>query len=508
MLTGATGLVGRFLMRDLLLRGQDLIVVARRRGPVSGFERIEAVLQDWEQKLGRRLIRPVVVEADIHAPGFGLSPSESQRLTRRCRTLLHCAASLRFEEDANGEEPLRTNLAGTRNVVEFASEAGIPHFHHVSTAYVCGQRKSPILESELDCDQAFHNIYEQSKFQAEQLVAAAGGFETKTVYRPSIIVGDFQSGFSSTFHTVYSILRFLRALPESHATNLDWIFHRLQLSGNERKNLVPVDWVTRVIAELLGKPESWNQTFHLTHDQPTRVDQISDAIAEAVEKEAEAWEAMAMPASLVDAQLAYVNHVEVYRGYLNDDPKFDRRNLEMHVNDFQPATLTHSSLVRLLAYAIRHRFRDETPALPRKLVKETFQPVLRSISEDAASHGGKTAELNSNSPLDWILRLTGPGGGEWEFQSSNRLGFKSCWVHTSVERWHRLIEGTLTVADAIASAKLVLGCPKECSPSLREQLNRLIEICRTEQNRIQAYLDQDLPTVVPFDRKREGRRHA
>ncbi len=293
-------------------------------GAGFGYDRIEAIIQDWEQKLGRRLLRPTTIEADINEPGLGLSATNQNYRLRQCGLVVHCAASLRFEEDTAGEEPVRTNLTGTRHVLEFAQEAGIPHFHHVSTAYVCGQREGRISESDLDCGQVFHNIYEQTKFQAEQLIAEADGFETKTVYRPSIIVGDSESGFSSTFHTVYSILRFLRALPDNHAANLDWIFRRLHLSGTEGKNLVPVDWVSQVMSRIIERPSAWNRTFHLTHPQPTTVDRLSDAIAESVEREWSAWEAMALPASLVDAQVAYQNHVDVYRGYLADDPDLAR----------------------------------------------------------------------------------------------------------------------------------------------------------------------------------------
>lgn len=498
LLTGATGLVGRYLMRDLLLRGKDLIVLARSRGPVSGHDRVEAVIQDWEQKLGRRLLRPTTIEANINEAGLGLSSQESESRLRRCRMIVHCAASLRFEEDAAGEEPVRTNLSGTRHVVEFAREIGIPHFHHVSTAYVCGQRTGRIQESELDCGQAFHNIYEQSKFQAEQLIAEAGDFETKTVYRPSIIVGDSESGFSSTFHTVYSILRFLRALPDNHAANLDWVFQRLRLSGTEGKNLVPVNWVSQIMTQIIDQPTTWNKTFHLTHSRPTKVDQLSDAIAASVEKEWSAWEAMALPASLVDAQVAYQNHVDVYRGYLSDDPEFDTCNLEQ-LSAPEPPILSHDRLVKLMSYAIHHRFRDTTPALPRKLITEAFRPAL-----DAAS----TSPSGLGRPI-WTLRLSGAGGGVWKINGSQESDVgSSAWVHTTIEIWKSLLKNECSMEGLLAEARILFGgTPAERRP-LKEELERLLNDCRNFENKPRKEEDSELPSVVPLRRKKEGRRHA
>ena len=283
LLTGATGMVGRYLLRDLLLRDQTVVVIGRGRGPITGEDRIEALLQDWEQRLQRRLLRPVFIEGQLTEPGLGIRPDSNQRMVLEATdVVLHCAASLRFEEDQAGEEPIRTNLTGTKHVIDFAEAWGIPHFHHISTAYVCGCRTGTVRENELDAGQSFHNIYEHSKFQAEQLLAATGHFQSKTIYRPSIIVGDSLTGFTSTFHTVYSILKFVRALPDEHARNLAWIFQRLNLKGDERKNLVPVDWVSQTICDILDRPTAWGQTFHLTNPQPPKVSELSAAIEAAI----------------------------------------------------------------------------------------------------------------------------------------------------------------------------------------------------------------------------------
>ncbi len=513
LLTGATGLVGRYLMRDLLRAGSSLVVLARGRGAISGQDRIEAILQDCEQKLGQRLLRPVVLESNICEPGLGINASDYQSyLIGKCDRVIHCAASLRFEEDAEGMEPLRTNVEGTRHVVEFAQESRIPHFHHISTAYVCGNRKGIIRESELDCGQSFHNIYEQTKFQSEQLVSLAKDFETKTIYRPSIIVGDSESGFSSTFHTVYSILRFLRALPDVQAMNLDWILKRLELAGGEGKNIVPIDWVSRILTKLVRNPQVWGKTFHLTHSHPTNVRQLSDAIADAIDREWTSWEAMALPASIVDSQVAYQNHIDVYRGYLADDPQFDSSELQAAVDDYVPPRMDHERLVAILAYAIKHRFRDATQPIPRTIVENTHQLGLESASMSFAAQSSVNQKVDGLPPMGtgWRLSLAGPGGGVWYFGATeqNTESTSLPWIHTTAHLWGKMVQGEVQLDSAIKSVQLVIGGPNDLRSLLKLHLSAFIEWCRQYADTHRSSENSELPTVVPMIKKFGGRRHA
>lgn len=526
LLTGATGLVGRYLMKDLLVDGHPLVVFARGRGPLTGEDRIEAILQDWESRLGRRLSRPHVIEADInHRDELETCLGGNERkIIRSVQTVVHSAASLRFEVDEAGEEPLRTNLYGTSNVVNFAQTWQIPNFHYVSTAYVCGKRAGVIQENELDCEQTFHNIYEQSKFQAEQFVREASSFETKTIYRPSIIVGDSENGFSSTFHTIYSIIRFLRALPDEKASNLDWIFERLGLTGDEGKNLVTVDWVSRAMASILSKPSAWNQTYHLTNANPTKVNRISAAISEAIAKEQSHWSAMALPTSITDAQLAYQTHVDVYRGYLANDPVFDRSQLHAQLECEEAPELGPDRLALILGYAIRNRFRDITPALPRKRVLASLRHVLTDCAcqldqQPDSSHSGATVSFSdkldsqsSDPKLSvWSLQIVGPGGGCWYFpecevdQPSELAG----WVRTTTESWNALLKRSESIDELVSNSKLMIGGNADFLVGARKSLAELIEQCLERSASLtKGVEDTEKPSVVPMHPKLGGRRLA
>ncbi len=187
------GLLGRYLSSDLLTSGNKLALLVRGNKRESAHQRVEALMQFWEKRLGEPLPRPVVLEGDIRQPLLGLSDDAVKWVARNCSAILHSAASLKFHDDGCGE-PRLSNIEGTRNVLALCEAASIRHLHYVSTAYVCGLRTGTIYESELDCQQEFRNDYERSKLEAEQLVRSAECLDQLTVYRPAVISGDSQTG--------------------------------------------------------------------------------------------------------------------------------------------------------------------------------------------------------------------------------------------------------------------------------------------------------------------------
>src|SRR5262249_33910936 len=122
----------------------------------------------------------------------------------------HCAASLSFQQD-DRDEIFKMNVDGTRHVLELVKQTAQHRLHHVSTAYIAGNRPSLALETEINVGQTFKNAYEESKCQAEILVAEEQrrGTITASVYRPSIVIGDSKSGRVTHFHGVYAFIRAL-----------------------------------------------------------------------------------------------------------------------------------------------------------------------------------------------------------------------------------------------------------------------------------------------------------
>lgn len=365
LVTGATGLLGSYVVRDLLLAGERPLLLVRpdrKRDPAT---RIEAMVAAWEGELGHPLPRPTVVAGDIAAPRCGLDDDAVRDLGERCRAILHNAASLTFHGADRDGDPWRTNVGGTAHVVGLARAAGIGEFHHVSTAYVCGLRSGRVLETELDVGQRFGNDYERSKVEAETLVHGADHLRSVTIYRPAIIVGDSRSGFTSTYHGFYALARLGHTLLPRMllgSTSGRALLRLLRIDGRDRKNFVPVDWVSQVMCHLVRTPAAHGRTFHLTHPEPVSTGTIACVVQEAVERFSRA-------ASPDDPDVRderwfadeFRSQLGVYRSYLRCDPDFDRAATASHAGQFPCPTIDHESLLRMARFAIECDFGRRVP---------------------------------------------------------------------------------------------------------------------------------------------------
>lgn len=366
LLTGATGLLGRFLLRDLSAQGRQVAVVVRGNKTANAEKRVDELLHDWREVAGADVPRPVVLEGDITLPGLGLSASVLDWVAANVDEVVHSAASLSFDRrDADGE-PYASNVGGTANVLELCRIAGIRRLHHVSTAYVCGLRRGRVLESELDVGQTPGNDYERSKIESEQAVRAANFLDVLTVYRPSIIVGDLVNGFTNTFHGFYKPLRIVQPFVESFlqaSLKSGSLLDVLGMTGAERKNLVPVDWVSAVMTRIILDPSLHGATYHLTSTRPTSVGLLCRVFEQMVVEMAERPRAAVgggKPASGFDPALLarlFGDQMQVYRAYWRDDPEFDSSATRRAVPDLTSPAIDEPTIRRLCRFAIGNGFR-------------------------------------------------------------------------------------------------------------------------------------------------------
>src|SRR5262249_41369062 len=130
-LTGATGLLGRYLIRDLTVAGVDVAVLVGPSRPAPARPRVGNGMCHWGTRLGRPLPRPVVLDGDITEPDLALDPRAVRWVAENCDTMLHNAASLTFQSTSSQSEPWRSNVVGVRHVLELCRNAGIRRFQHV-----------------------------------------------------------------------------------------------------------------------------------------------------------------------------------------------------------------------------------------------------------------------------------------------------------------------------------------------------------------------------------------
>ena len=408
LLTGATGLLGRYLLRDLLAAGCDVAVLARDNRSATAQQRIDELVAFGSETLGVSLPRPTVLVGDLRADALGLGAAERRWLSRWCRSVLHAAAHVGFAPTLDGE-PWQTNFDGTRRLLDLCADLGLTDLHHVSTAFVCGRRRGPVSEGELECGQAFHNEYERSKFEAERLLrrSAAAGRICATVYRPSVIVGDSRTGYTSGYHGFYHLLAMGDRLAGPGAGGRRWLDLRVPFSGEETHDLVPVDWVSEAIACLLLRPRCHGLTYHLTARQPVPGRLIRDVAEGVLAIDGVYWvgpDGLDTPSPVEEH---FVELVREYWPYCDGSPAFDTTNTAAALPTLPPPHLDAAAFARLIRFAAadrwgRRRRRAPTEFDCARYVEEFFpQAVQRSTL--------------ATVPLDITvgLEVSGAGGGRW-----------------------------------------------------------------------------------------------
>ncbi len=361
LLTGSTGLVGQYLLRDLLLDGASVAVLIRSTGRESARDRLESVISHWERELSHPLPRPVCLEGDITLSGLGLTAEARRWAFQNCSSLLHNAASLTFFGKDRKADPWLSNLTGTANVLQFCRQAGIRQLHYMSTAYVCGKRSGTVFEPDLNPDAEFRNDYEACKFEAEKLVRAADFLDRVTVYRPATIVGDSRTGYTTTYHGLYSYFQFAWMLRQFANLREDGRWHvpvRLNLTGNETRNLICVDWVSAVATYLVLHPEHHGQTYHLTPPEPVRAREIEEAMCSHFGYYGPQFVG---PAGLADGMLNeierhFYEYVDRYTPYWAQEPTFDCTNTIAATPHLPCPRIDAACLHRLMDFAIQDRW--------------------------------------------------------------------------------------------------------------------------------------------------------
>lgn len=266
LVTGFPAFLARRML-DRLIAEPDLHLITLVR------ERFVAELESFaaaraSTAAGR--IEPLV--GDVTAMDLGLSGAEVKRLFLEVDEIYHLAAI--YHLGVPRREAMRVNVEGTRNVLDLArSMRQLRRLHHFSTAFVSGRRRGEILEADFSARAGFHNHFEESRYQAEAAVRRTMVEMPASIYRPSIIVGDSQTGEIDQFAGPYTYLLAIITSP------LDL---PLPLPGRAdgALHLVPVDYVVEAAFRIGQDPRSEGGTFHLVDPRPLSARRVFELVAE------------------------------------------------------------------------------------------------------------------------------------------------------------------------------------------------------------------------------------
>jgi thioester reductase-like protein len=257
-LTGSTGYIGAHVAVNLLADHSDpLNLLVRARDDQEARERLWRSLQlhldfaRFESYLNGRIN---IFRGDLTGAKFGLADDDYRRLARTTDSVIHCAASLNRKSE---KSCLNVNLRGTLEVIQLAMRAredhGLRRFSHVSTVAVAGQRSNEVVEedSAIDWNRSDYDPYARTKKFCEHMVRQLLPDVPRTIFRPSIVLGDSRRPETNQFDMVRAFV-FLAGLPA------------LPFRPTDKIDIVPVDFVAGAIAMLHQKPNPAHEIYHLS----------------------------------------------------------------------------------------------------------------------------------------------------------------------------------------------------------------------------------------------------
>lgn len=216
--------------------------------------------------------RAEIVTGDVCDMALGLASAEYQALTAEVTTIHHLAGI--YYQGVDAKTARRVNVTGTHGVLDFARDCGrLRRLVHWSTVQVSGKRRGVILEEELAEDQGFHNVYEETKHDAEALAREAMRHLPVTIVRPGMIVGDSKTGEIDKFDGPYYLVVLI-------ATNALSVHLPLPGRGTAPMHVCPVDFVVDAAWALSIDPRAAGRTFHLTDPNPLPARRVYELVAE------------------------------------------------------------------------------------------------------------------------------------------------------------------------------------------------------------------------------------
>lgn len=348
-ITGATGIMGSWVMGQALRRGYQPIVLMRDASELDAAARIRKALRLLDME--HRLDQVRIVRGDARMPGLGLAAPVRERLRTELGGMIHCAASTSFSPQSD-QDVWETNVGGVSHILDFLSGSGVP-LYHVSTAYVAGKWHGDAFENELDPKREFNNTYERSKCESELMVrrAVASGSITATIFRPGIIVGCTKSGLISQFMNFYGFLRYIDIVASGRMKHSGPF--RMVANPQGTKNLVPVDWVAKALWHMVEHEAPAGNAYYLTNPRPPTHEDLRTWANGYIRRDDTQLEFIPRLDGKVSPLERFANSsLKLYAPYMNGEPNFVWRNTARALDGAVPFPKMDASFYsRLLQFA-------------------------------------------------------------------------------------------------------------------------------------------------------------
>jgi nucleoside-diphosphate-sugar epimerase len=343
LITGGTGFLGSHIAVRLLAEGHRILLLARGQKQHSAMDRVRRLL-DWFKVEESQRSRLEVLEGDLDHSSLGLDTKGKQFLINCVSETIHCASDTSFSAHKR-EKVERTNVKGLQNLLNVIQESCCRKLHLISTAYAAGKISGLCREDFGQADK-FHNVYEETKFQAEHIAVHRCTLNGITLYvhRPSIVYGDSKSGKTLLFKALYYPIRtfhyfqklYTRDIMENNGNKAkamgvyldqDGTLHlpvRIESPEGSGLNLIPVDHFIKAFTAI-QETTSEGGVFHIVNPRNTAIQKLVEYTQRFFHikgiRMADQKEFMTHPRN--GLELLIENHIQAYGSYMRDNRIFE-----------------------------------------------------------------------------------------------------------------------------------------------------------------------------------------
>ncbi|MFT0573955.1 SDR family oxidoreductase [Bacteroides thetaiotaomicron] len=386
-ITGATGLLGRNLMLEILKKNADklsnleLIIIGRDDNN-SLKQRIVDILikSDYDyiaSCIDKRTLKDFIdtnmhfINSDISKKDF-LNNDQVQWIKKKhIDYFFHIAALTDFRNsDIVKDNLYQVNVNGTLKILELVKVLDLNEFCYVSSAYSCGNTSGIIMPDYINFELGFRNNYECSKLLAETHVrdfCERNNIHYR-VFRPSTIAGrllEHELGCINKFDVFYSWAAFfLKMKMKMRKATSENLFSesrmdcRVLYNKEAGLNIVPVDYCAKVMYHVCINKLNGN-SFHLVNSNETPHKLYIDIMLETIKLGGVEWVDSIPSNPNVIETLYYKTVGQYFSPYLlSKQMDFDTSNLDLmlHSERLQCPKVDERHFRILMEYAIKANF--------------------------------------------------------------------------------------------------------------------------------------------------------
>lgn len=267
LLTGATGFVGTYFIRELIDQtSADIVCLVRGKDLAQAKNRIVGMLTHYQMFKPDDLDRLFVVLGDFSKVNLGINQTLYKELANSIDAIIHCGANVNL---ANVYSRMSAdNVSGTLNIIKFATYEKLKPIHHISTvsvlAGIIGKEDVAYEDTMTSEDVLPENGYIRSKWVAEKIMdnARQKGIPVN-IYRLPRVWGDTVTG---NLNPNDSLLLMLVASIEIKKFPI--------LPDAFLSYIIPVDYCVKVVSQLVRKIQNNGRNYHILYPQAISMNEI------------------------------------------------------------------------------------------------------------------------------------------------------------------------------------------------------------------------------------------